>query len=227
MVKLVLPTLARFIHSDDVKVLTHTCWALSYLSDSTNDKIQAVIEAGVCESLVELLMHPSPLVITPSLYTVKHIVTGDDVQTHCVISHQSLSYLLNLPTNNYKKRIKKVACWIISNITTRNEKHVVIEANIIASLVYLLQNAKFDIKKEVAWAISNATFGGTQDQIRFLVIQGCIKPLCELINCPNPKVVTVCLKGLENILKVGEADKNMDTTKGVNLYAQMIDDAKG
>jgi hypothetical protein len=31
------------------------------------------------------------------------------------------------------------------------------------------QNAEFDIKKEAAWAISNATSGGTADQIRFLV----------------------------------------------------------
>ncbi|KAL5672704.1 hypothetical protein ACJX0J_017010, partial [Zea mays] len=50
-----LPTLARIIHSNDEKVLTDACWALSYLSDDTNDKIQAVIEAGVCPWLVELL----------------------------------------------------------------------------------------------------------------------------------------------------------------------------
>jgi hypothetical protein len=39
--------------------------------------------------------------------------------------------------------------------------------------------------------------------------------------------VTVCLEGLENILKVGEADKNIGNTGDVNLYAQMIDDAEG
>lgn len=57
--------------------------------------------------------------------------------------------------------------------------------------------------------------------------QGCIKPLCDLLACPDPRVVTVCLEGLENILKVGEAEKNMGTTGGINLYAQMIDDAEG
>ncbi|MBA0742535.1 hypothetical protein Gogos_015584, partial [Gossypium gossypioides] len=75
-VKLVLPTLARLIHSnDDDQVLTNACWALSYLSDGTNDEIQIVIEAGVCGRLVEPLMHPSPSVITPALYTVGHIVS--------------------------------------------------------------------------------------------------------------------------------------------------------
>lgn len=51
-----LPALERLIHSHDEEVLTDACWALSYLSDGTNDKIQAVIEAGVCRRLVELLL---------------------------------------------------------------------------------------------------------------------------------------------------------------------------
>jgi len=33
--------------------------------------------------------------------------------------------------------------------------------------VHLLQTAEFDIKKEAAWAISNATSGGTHDQIKY------------------------------------------------------------
>jgi importin subunit alpha-1 len=51
-----LPALEHLIHSNDEEVLTDACWALSYLSDGTNDKIQAVIEAGVCHRLVELLL---------------------------------------------------------------------------------------------------------------------------------------------------------------------------
>ena len=54
--KQALPTLARLISSQDEEVLTDACWALSYLSDGTNDKIQEVIQAGVCRRLVELLM---------------------------------------------------------------------------------------------------------------------------------------------------------------------------
>lgn len=62
---------------------------------------------------------------------------------------------------------------------------------------------------------------------RYLVSQGCIKPLCDLLVCPDPRIVTVCLEGLENILKVGEAEKNLGRSGDVNLYAQMIDDAEG
>ncbi|CAJ1940903.1 unnamed protein product [Sphenostylis stenocarpa] len=224
-----LPALERLIFSNDEEVLTDACWALSYLSDGTNDKIQAVIEAGVCPRLVQLLTHPSPSVLIPALRTVGNIVTGDDIQTQSIINHGALPCLLNLLTNNHKKSIKKEACWTISNITAGNKEQIqaVIEAGLVIPLVNLLQNAEFDIKKEAAWAISNATSGGTHDQIKYLVNQGCIKPLCDLLGCPDPRIVTVCLEGLENILKVGEAEKSLGNSGDVNLYAQMIDDAEG
>ncbi|KAF3453081.1 hypothetical protein FNV43_RR03515 [Rhamnella rubrinervis] len=166
-----LTSSSQLIYLNDEEVLTDACWALSYLSDGPNDKIQAVIDAGVCPRLVELLL--------------EHCY-WDDAQTQAVI-----------------------------------------EANIIQPLVHLLQHAEFDIKKEAAWAISNATSGGSHEQIQFLVTQGCVKPLCDLLICPDPRIVTVCLEGLENILKVGEADKEMGMNGGVNTFAQMIEEHEG
>ncbi|RZC83815.1 hypothetical protein C5167_046598 [Papaver somniferum] len=48
----------------------------------------------------------------------------------------------------------------------------VIVADIIGPLIHLLQNAEFDIKKEAAWAISNATSGGSHKHIKQLDVQG-------------------------------------------------------
>jgi hypothetical protein len=106
-VKPALPTLARLIYSADEEVLTDACWALSYLSDGSNDKIQAVIESGVCRRLVELLMHTSYAVQTPALRTVGNIVTGDDLQTQVIINVGALPCLLSL-LSSPKKGIKKV-----------------------------------------------------------------------------------------------------------------------
>ena len=46
----------------------------------------------------------------------------------------------------------------------------IIEANLIGPLVQLLQNAEFEIKKEAAWAISNDTSGGTNEQIKYIFL---------------------------------------------------------
>jgi len=207
LVRPALPTLAQLIYSQDDDVLTDACWALSYLSDGANDKIQAVIEAGVCRRLVELLMHASPSVQTPALRTVGNIVTGDDLQTQIIINFSALPCLYTL-LSSPKKGIRKEACWTISNITAGNRDQIqaVIEAGIIPPLIYLLGNAEFDIKKEAAWAVSNATSGGSPEQLKFLVQSGCIPPLCELLAAPDGKIVNVALEGLENLLKMGEAD---------------------
>lgn len=226
LVKPSLPTLAQLIFNNDEEVLTDSCWALSYLSDGPNEKIQSVIEVGVCRRLVELLLHSSPAVQTPALRTVGNIVTGDDLQTQFIINHNALPCLLAL-LSSPKKGIRKEACWTISNITAGNKDqiHAVIDANIIPPLIQLLTNSEFDIRKEAAWAISNATSGGNAEQIKFLVSHGCIRPLCDLLGVADPKIVTIALEGLENILKVG--DQESKVTGQYNVMATYIAEADG
>jgi len=226
LVRPALPTLSQLIYSTDDDVLTDACWALSYLSDGPNEKIQAVIEAGICRRLVELLMHTSASVQTPALRTVGNIVTGDDLQTQIIINFSALPALLAL-LGSPKKGIRKEACWTISNITAGNRGQIqsVIEANIIPPLIQLLSTGEFDIRKEAAWAVSNATSGGTPDQIKFLVSQGCIPPLCDLLTVQDTKIVVVALEGLENILKVGQDEAGFHA--GTNPMAHIVHEAEG
>lgn len=228
-----LPVLAKLVYSLDDEVLIDACWAISYLSDGANDKIQAVIEAGIPRRLVELLMHASTSVQTPALRSVGNIVTGDDVQTQIIINCGALPALLSL-LGSSKDGIRKEACWTISNVTAGNPVQIqaVIDAQIIPPLVHLLTSGDFKTRKEACWAISNATSGGLQkpEQIRYLVEQGCIKPLCELLSCPDNKIIQVALDGLENILKVGDIDKEASedpNEQAVNKFALIIEDVGG
>lgn len=226
-----LPVLAKLVYSLDDEVLIDACWAISYLSDGSNDKIQAVIEAGIPRRLVELLMHASTSVQTPALRSVGNIVTGDDVQTQVIINCGALPCLLALLSSN-KDGIRKEACWTISNITAGNSSQIqaVIEANIVPPLIHLLQNGDLKTRKEACWAISNATSGGLQkpEQIRYLVSQGCIRPLCDLLACPDNKIIQVALDGLENILKVGDLDKQASGgPEAINRYALFIEECGG
>jgi hypothetical protein len=54
-VKDALPSLRWLLDMQDDEVLADACWALSRLSEGSTLKIQAVIDAGICPKLVELL----------------------------------------------------------------------------------------------------------------------------------------------------------------------------
>eukprot|EP00971_Amphidinium_carterae_P119746 2372274-Amphidinium_carterae.1 len=72
------------------------------------------------------------------------------------------------------------------------------------ALANVKATADFDIKKEAAWAISNATSGGQPQQapslalpetkVEFLVECGCIKPLIDLMSVTDAKIIGVALE---------------------------------
>eukprot|EP00595_Chromulina_sp_UTEXLB2642_P000224 CAMPEP_0196761652 /NCGR_PEP_ID=MMETSP1095-20130614/962_1 /TAXON_ID=96789 ORGANISM="Chromulina nebulosa, Strain UTEXLB2642" /NCGR_SAMPLE_ID=MMETSP1095 /ASSEMBLY_ACC=CAM_ASM_000446 /LENGTH=535 /DNA_ID=CAMNT_0042111497 /DNA_START=62 /DNA_END=1669 /DNA_ORIENTATION=- len=216
-IKPALPLVARLLFSQDIETVTDACWALSYLSDGPNKRIEAVLQTGVAPRLVELLSHPQSSVQTPALRTVGNIVTGDDTQTQFIVNLNAipaLCWLLDHP----KKNIRKESCWTLSNITagTLDQIQLVIQAGVFVKLIELLKSGEFDIQKEAAWAISNATSGGSSKQIIYIASLGAIPPLAALINTPDNRVITVALEGLENFLKAAQ-------TEGPVIFQQIVD----
>ena len=223
-----IPVLASLLEATDTNVITDACWALSYISDGDDDrKITKILEAGVCHSAVRLLNHQTSSVQTPALRVIGNIVTGDEIQTQAAIGCGCLPALKHMLDNHPKKSIKREVCWTLSNITAGSQAQIqaVIQASIIDSLIIHMKESEFDVRKEAAWAIANATSSGSSEQIATLVSKGCVPPLCELVVAPDVRVVAVSLEGLENILKNGEKLKAHNNH--INPYAEIIEKCNG
>jgi len=203
-----LPSLAQLVHQDDQEILSDACWAFSYITDGTNEKIQWVIETGVVPRFVQLL-HLSEgenaALITPCLRTLGNIVTGNDEQTQCVLESGALQGMERLVMHE-RTNIQKEACWLISNVTagTQTQIQAAIDVNLIPALVHVLKTAEFKAQKEAVWAITNLTSGGTIEQIATIANYGVVPILCNLLTVRDSKVTLVILDGLTNILTTGQ-----------------------
>ena len=60
---------------------------------------------------------------------------------------------------------------------------------------------------------------------RYLVDQGCVPPLCDLLTVMDTKIIRVALNGLENVLKIGDMDAKQSGE--TNKYALLIEESYG
>lgn len=181
-------------------------WAISYVTDDVNEKIQAVINAGCVPHLVNLLGSPENVVIVPALRSVGNIVTGDDSQTDVVLQAGALRFLPGL-LNNSRQGVVKEAAWTISNITAGNPSQIqaVLEAGIYEEIRNILISGDYRSQKEAAWVITNTTSSGHAQQVAYLLEKvQILQPFCNLLNSKDARTVIVVLSGLTNLFQLAE-----------------------
>ncbi len=217
LIRPAIPLLTHLLYLKDTEIVNHACSALSEISNGPNDRIEAILQAdeNIVVRLIEILLGSTITEVQiAALKVIGSITTGDDDQTQRVIEAlPSFVWLLDHPD----LEIRKEVCWAISNITagTTEQIQAVIDSAIFPKVLEQLRSEEFKLQKEAAWTVANAVSGGTSDQVWYLIHEGSMPLLCSFLHVYDAKFVLIILESLENMLRVGEETKRLETVIGI------------
>ncbi|XP_046649765.1 importin subunit alpha-1-like [Daphnia pulicaria] len=204
-VRQLLPALAHLINNNDEEILSGACWALFWLTDDPNKRIQEVVDAGVIPRLVSLLEHNEWDVIKPALLTIRSIVTESDTNVDSVLAAGAwplLAKLLVRPEIHIVQWAAEIASTIAVNHVTR-------------PLVDVTRKGNLKCQKEAAWDITNITLGGNADALSYQF--SAIASLCTLLKGKKTYIILEVLDCLALIFEVAE---KIDELEKFSLHAK-------
>ena len=123
-IECIFPTLNRFIYHRDDKVVLNACWALSYLTDGPDERIERVIKHLDMNRLEKLTRQDNKDLLLPVIRIIGNIASGNDSQTQLIIDFNIIDQLAGFLKPNFlfpKVSLRKELFWTLSNIAGGTE----------------------------------------------------------------------------------------------------------
>ncbi|XP_074327238.1 importin subunit alpha-5-like [Apium graveolens] len=244
--KMVYDSLLKLFDNESSEIPPHVCLGLLYLC---NGRQEMVISKKDFEPLIDRLIEitkfyndwdlcVNAIAALTTLGTIVRWGSDDDIEV--IISKKDALQILGHALHLEERDFVENACWIISNITAGKENHIkaVTDSGLIERLCRVVENYKLlDIKKEAAWAISNAIYSVGPHRIEDLRSK-CVEPFWSILKVfrADQEIVSFLLDGLIILggLKVSYNDQPIDAAELKKLLVrirgaqfQLADETKG
>ncbi|KAK7828026.1 hypothetical protein U0070_013652 [Myodes glareolus] len=194
-----LNVLSWLLFVSDTDVLADACWALSYLSDGPNDKIQAILNVEEENRVLDESYRGI------ALFTLKYVPTICPPRYIAGFVESIFTIKIALH-NDYK--VVSPALRAVGNIVTGDDiqTQVILNCSALQSLLHLLSSPKESIKKEACWTISNIT-AGNRAQIQTVIDANMFPALISILQTAEFRTRKEAAWAITNATSGGSAEQ--------------------
>lgn len=234
-----LPVMSTLLGNDDSEVVVDVLWAVTYFTDSGEDRISHILTTDIVPKVIAYLSCQDPTKQMPALRAVGNILTGSNEQTQAVLDMGALQPLFNL-VGSSKRTLRKEACWAISNIAAGTPEQIqmlltnegmktlftILVGNTMQGQAQQPQaqqqpEGNFELRKEIAWIFANISSCCSEQQLKSIDPKILTAALCANLKIKEAKLVALSLLGIKRILDLFNDENNE------NVVADYIDEIGG
>ena len=207
-VEAILPLVSLLDRPITEEIMVDVLWALSYLSDGNEEKIEEVFSSGVTPKLIKLLEDDTVRYKKLIIRILGNFVSGSEHQTDGVLDSGLFSLLAGL-MGSQSKEVRKNSCWLASNIARGNHEQItklVRKKKVVQELVASAMHDRWDVRKEALWALVNICVCGNPSHVLSLVQADGLGPLVMVLSLENADVALLigALDAIKNVLELND-----------------------